>query len=45
VPAQFIGVTDVSSNNYRIMSISANSMVLRSGTPSEAVHQFKFIAQ
>lgn len=45
VPAQFIGVTDVSSNNYRIMSISANSMVLRSGTPSETVHQFKFIAQ
>lgn len=45
VPNNFIGVTDVSSNNYRIMSISATAMVLRSGTPSEAVHQFKFIAQ
>jgi len=45
VPNQFIGVTDVSSNNYRIMSISANEMVLRSGTPSETVHQFKFVAE
>lgn len=45
VPTQFIGVTDVSSNTYRIMSISANAMVLRSGTPTEAVHQFKMIAQ
>jgi hypothetical protein len=39
----FIGVTDVSSNNYRIISISANAMVLRSGTSTETVHQFKFI--
>ena len=45
VPNQFIGVTDVSSNNYRIMSISANEMVLRSGTPAETVHQFKFVAE
>jgi len=45
VPDHFIGVTDVSSNHYRIISISATEMVLRSGTPSEAVHQFKFIAQ
>lgn len=45
VPTQFIGVTDVSSNNYRIISITENTMVLRSGTPSETVHQFKFIAQ
>ena len=44
-PTQFIGVTDVSSNNYRIISISENEMVLRSGTPAEAVHQFKFVAQ
>jgi len=43
VPDHFIGVTDVSSNNYRIISISASSLVLRSGTPSETVHQFKFI--
>lgn len=43
VPTNFIGVTDVSSNNYRIISISANSMVLRSGTPTETVHQFKFV--
>lgn len=45
VPSQFIGVTDISSNNYRIISISENALVLRSGTPSEAVHQFKFVAQ
>lgn len=45
VPTQFIGVTDVSSNNYRIISITANTMVLRSGTPSQTVHQFKFVAQ
>lgn len=45
VPSRFIGVTDVSSNNYRIISITANTMVLRSGTPSETVHQFKFVAQ
>lgn len=45
VPDRFIGVTDVSSNNYRIISISETEMVLRSGTPSETVHQFKFIAQ
>jgi len=41
----FIGVTDISSNNYRIISISATSLVLRSGTASETVHQFKFIPQ
>jgi hypothetical protein len=45
VPDQFIGVTDISSNTYRIMSISATSMVLRSGTASQTVHQFKFVAQ
>lgn len=45
VPTRFIGVTDVSSNFYRIISISANAMVLRSGTTSQTVHQFKFIAQ
>lgn len=44
-PTNFIGVTDVSSNNYRIISISDTEMVLRSGTPSETVHQFKFVAQ
>lgn len=44
-PTNFIGVTDVSSNNYRIISISATAMVLRSGTTTETVHQFKFIAQ
>jgi PKD repeat protein len=44
-PVRFIGVTDVSSNNYRIISISATAMVLRSGTTSETVHQFKFVAQ
>ncbi len=44
VPDRFIGVTDVSSNNYRIISISDTEMVLRSGTASETVHQFKFVA-
>jgi len=43
-PTHFIGVTDVSSNNYRIISISPTAMVLRSGTTSQTVHQFKFIA-
>lgn len=42
-PAVFIGVTDPSSNNYRIISISDNSMVLRSGTSTQTVHQFKFV--
>ncbi|RYY30336.1 MAG: hypothetical protein EOO04_05095 [Chitinophagaceae bacterium] len=42
-PANFIGVTDPSSNTYRIISISATEMVLRSGTASETVHQFKFV--
>jgi len=45
IPTQFIGVTDISSNNYRIISISATAMVLRSGTAAQTVHQFKFIAQ
>lgn len=45
VPARFIGVTDVSSNNYRIISITATTMVLRSGTANETVHQFKFTGQ
>lgn len=45
IPTNFIGVTDISSNNYRIISISSTAMVLRSGTASETVHQFKFIAQ
>jgi PKD repeat protein len=45
VPSRFIGVTDISSNNFRIISISATTMVLRSGTAAETVHQFKFIAQ
>ena len=45
IPARFIGVTDIASNNYRIISISATAMVLRSGTATETVHQFKFVAQ
>jgi hypothetical protein len=44
-PANFIGVTDVSSNNYRIISISDTQMVLRSGKTNEAVHQMRFVAQ
>lgn len=44
-PAMFIGVTDVSSNNYRIISITDTEMVLRSGKANETVHQFRFVAQ
>jgi PKD repeat protein len=43
VPDRFIGVTDVSSNNYRIISISATEMVLRSGKTTETVHQMRFV--
>lgn len=44
-PNRFIGTTDITSNNYRIISINANSMVLRAGKKDETVFQFKFIAQ
>ena len=44
-PARFIGTTDVTSNNYRIISISATNMVLRAGKKDETTFQFKFIAQ
>ena len=42
-PTRFIGVTDVSSNNYRIISITANEMVLRSGKINETVHTMRFV--
>jgi len=44
-PTNFIGVTDISSNNFRIISISATEMVLRAGKPNETVFQFRFVAQ
>ena len=44
-PANFIGVTDVSSNNYRIISITDTEMVLRSGKSDETVHQMRFVRQ
>lgn len=44
-PTNFIGVTDISSNNFRIISISDTEMVLRSGKATETVHQFRFVAQ
>ncbi len=44
-PNMFIGVTDVSSNNYRIISISDTELVLRSGKANETVHQFRFVAK
>lgn len=44
-PSTFIGVTDVTSNNYRIISISDSEMVLRAGKANETVFQFKFVAQ
>lgn len=43
VPDRFIGVTDVTSNNYRIISISATEMILRSGKSNETVHQMRFV--
>lgn len=43
-PTRFIGVTDISSNNYRIISISATNLVLRAGKKDETVFQFKFVA-
>jgi hypothetical protein len=43
-PARFIGVTDIPSNNFRIISITETSMVLRAGTKDGTVFQFKFIA-
>ena len=42
----FIGVTDVSNNTYRVISITKNTLVLRTtnGTsPALNVHQFKFV--
>lgn len=42
-PDRFIGITDPSSNNYRIISISATEMVLRSGKATETVHQMRFV--
>lgn len=45
VSTQFIGVTDVSSNNYRIISISDTELVLRGGKATETVFQFRFVAQ
>lgn len=45
VPTMFIGVTDVSSNNYRIISITDTEMVLRGGKANETVFQFRFVAQ
>ena len=44
-PTRFIGTTDVTSNNYRIISITSTTMVLRAGKKNETTFQFKFIAQ
>lgn len=43
IPDRFIGVTDIASNHYRIISISATSLILRAGTATETVDQFKFV--
>jgi len=43
-PSTFIGVTDVSSNNYRIISISDTEMILRAGKANETVFQYRFVA-
>ena len=42
----FIGVTDVTSNTYRVISVTNNTLVLRSTNGSNAnavVHQIKFV--
>jgi PKD repeat protein len=44
-PNRFIGVTDVSSNNYRIISIKANELVLRSGKVNETLHTMRFVTK
>jgi len=45
-PAIFVGTTDVpGENTYRIIDITAGTMVLRAGNGSGTVFQFKFIAQ
>ena len=43
-PATFIGVTDVPENVYRIIEISPSKMVLRAGSGTGTIFQFKFIA-
>jgi PKD repeat protein len=43
-PARFIGVTDVPENVYRIIEISPTRMLLRAGSGSGTIFQFKFIA-
>ncbi len=43
-PTIFIGTTDVPTENvYRIISITANNMVLRAGNGTGTIFQFKFI--
>ena len=42
----FIGVTDASNNTYRVISITNNTLVLRTTNGTNAgitVHQFKFV--
>jgi hypothetical protein len=44
-PTVFIGVTDVSGNTYRILSITATTLVLRGGSGLDPTFTFKFIAK
>lgn len=45
-PTTFIGTTDTpSENEYRIISITATELVLRSGNGSGAIFQYRFKAQ
>jgi PKD repeat protein len=45
-PATFIGTTDVpTENQYRIMDITPNRLILRAGNGSGVVFQFRFIPQ
>ncbi len=45
-PVNFIGTTDVPADNiYRIIEITPNRMLLRAGSGSGTVFQFKFVRQ
>jgi hypothetical protein len=45
-PAVFIGTTDVPVENvYRVIDITPNKLILRAGTGSGVVFQFRLIPQ
>lgn len=44
-PTIFLGVTDVSGNTYRILSITSTTLVVRGGSTLDPTFTFKFIAK